>query len=232
MTTKGGTMRSFAAPATQELRSVELFTGAGGLALATHEAGFHHRALVEWNRDACDTVRENVRAGSVAGIDDWNVVEADIREVPLCDFGDLDLVAGGPPCQPFSIGGKHRGVDDRRDMIPEFIRAVREITPRAFILENVKGLTRKTFANYFSYVQLQLSYPNVLRKPRESWQRHRDRLEDIHTRGRYGDLKYNVVARLLNSAGPGTSFHCGLPVRSRPRVALPGTHARRGLAHV
>jgi DNA (cytosine-5)-methyltransferase 1 len=88
-------------------------------------------------------------------------------------------------------------------MIPEFIRSVREIAPRAFIMENVKGLTRKTFANYFTYIKLQLSYPNVLRKPRETWQRHLDRLEDIHTRGGYGDLKYNVVARLLNSADYG-----------------------------
>lgn len=222
MTTRSRTSRTRPASKPNDLHSIELFTGAGGLALATHEAGFQHRALIEWNRDACDTVRENVKAGSVKGIGDWNVIEADIREVPLREFGDLDLIAGGPPCQPFSIGGKHRGVEDRRDMIPEFIRSVRELAPRAFIMENVKGLTRKTFANYFSYTKLQLTYPSVLRKPRETWQRHLDRLEDIHTRGKHGDLRYNVVARLLNAAD------YGVP-QVRERVFFVGFRSDLGL---
>jgi len=73
--------------------------------------------------------------------------------------GEVDLLAGGPPCQPFSIGGKHKAHEDRRDMFPQVVRAVREPRPRAIMVENVKGLTRKTFANYFSYIVLQLSHP-------------------------------------------------------------------------
>ena len=131
-------------------RSIELFTGAGGLALGTHLAGFQHAALVEWNADACKTLRANVDAISLPGIGDWRVLETDSRSLDFTAFGPVDLVAGGAPCQPFSIGGKHRGMEDERNMIPEFIRAVRALTPSVFILENVRGLLRSAFAEYFT----------------------------------------------------------------------------------
>jgi DNA (cytosine-5)-methyltransferase 1 len=67
-------------------------------------------------------------------------------------------------------------MDDSRDMIPEFVRAIRELTPRAFILENVKGLLRRGFRTYFSYVLLQLSYPTVVRRRKEKWTKHLQRL--------------------------------------------------------
>lgn len=221
------------------LRSVELFTGAGGLAIGTHNAGFRHEALVEWNADAVETVRENVAGVSVRGIHDWNVIQADVRLLDYRALGHVDLVAGGPPCQPFSIGGKHHGREDERDMIPEFIRAIRELTPAAFILENVKGLTRQSFKNYFSYVQLQLTHPTLARRPGEQWLEHLARLEDAQTNGRRRDLHYNVVARLLNAA------NYGVP-QTRERVFLVGfrsdvgvewhfpeaTHSRDSLLHV
>lgn len=185
------------------MKSVEIFTGAGGLALGTHIAGFHHRALIEWNKDACDTLRRNAAENAVPGINKWNVLQADIRSIAFRDFGDVDLVAGGAPCQPFSLGGKHRGMDDPRNMLPEYVRCVREFQPRAFILENVKGLLRQSFASYFSYVILQLTYPTSTRKPDEEWTEHQRRLEDIHTRGRHRGVRYNVVFQLLNSADYG-----------------------------
>ncbi len=199
----------------QKLRSLEMFTGAGGLALATHGAGFEHEALLEWNSDACRTLRTNARGNALPGVKDWNVIQGDVRNVDFRQFEGLDLVAGGPPCQPFSIGGKHHGKQDRRDMIPEFIRAVRQVRPRAFIMENVKGLTRQSFRNYFSYVTLQLTYPEVCLKSGEQWSSHLSRLESIHTEGQYDDLHYNVVYRVLNSAD------FGVP-QTRERVFIVG----------
>jgi DNA (cytosine-5)-methyltransferase 1 len=205
----------------QKLRSLEMFTGAGGLALATHDAGFEHEALVEWNSDACETLRSNSRQSSSHAIRLWNIIQGDVRDVDFRQFEGLDLLAGGPPCQPFSIGGKHHGKKDRRDMIPEFIRAVRQIRPRAFIMENVKGLTRQSFRNYFSYATLQLTYPDVNLKAGEDWTSHLSRLERIHTQGHFKDLHYNVVYRVLNSAD------FGVP-QTRERVFIVGFRSDLG----
>ncbi|MCP4448538.1 MAG: DNA cytosine methyltransferase, partial [Myxococcales bacterium] len=99
--------------------SVEIFTGAGGLAIATHRAKFKHRLLAEWNHNACNTLRANIQTPAIRGIKSWNVVEGDVRKVDFSTVGETDLVAGGPPCQPFSIGGNHKGNGDDRDMIPQ-----------------------------------------------------------------------------------------------------------------
>lgn len=187
----------------RELRSLELFSGAGGLALGTHFAGFRHSGLVEWDRNACETLRVNAARAAIPGADDWRVLEADVREIAFRDFGSMDLVAGGPPCQPFSIGGKHNGHRDERNMIPEYIRAVRETQPQAFIFENVRGLARPAFRTYLTYIELQLQHPDITRRPDEDLVAHLDRLEDVQTAGANGGLRYNVVSRLLNAADYG-----------------------------
>lgn len=197
------------------MKSLELFTGAGGLALGTHLAGFEHIALVEWNKDACETLRRNSREVALPGVNHWRVLQADIHTLDFNPFGPVELVAGGVPCQPFSLGGKHQGMNDERDMFPDFVRAVRDLKPKAFIIENVKGLLRTTFRNYFSYVFLQLNYPDLLRKKGEDWETHLRRLEDVHTRGRYSDLRYHVIFRLLNAA------NYGIP-QTRERVFIVG----------
>ena len=197
------------------MRSLELFTGAGGLALGTHAAGFKHVALLDWNRDACTTLRENVRHDTVPGVSDWKIVEGDVRKCDYESFGPVQLVAGGPPCQPFSIGGKHRGMDDGRDMIPEFIRAIREVQPAAFLFENVKGLIRKTFKNYLAYVELRLQHPEVPARDGDTWEDHLARLEDVHTRGVREGLHYRIVRRLINAAD------YGVP-QTRERVFIVG----------
>ena len=115
------------------ISSVELFAGAGGLTIGMANAGFHHAAVIEWNPNACETFRENQRH-HINCVGTWPLFKADIGKF---DYGALDdrviVVSGGPPCQPFSLGGKHRGQMDERDMFPGAVRAVRELQPKAFI---------------------------------------------------------------------------------------------------
>ncbi len=204
------------------MRSIELFAGAGGLGLGVCRAGFSPAAVIEWDRYCCDTIREN-QERALKPIMDWPLIECDVRSVDFKAIsGAIDLVTGGPPCQPFSLGGKHKGQKDRRDMFPEAIRAVRERQPRAFVFENVKGITRATFANYFQYIQLQLAHPECVCAKGEEWLAHLARLERIHTQGRDSGLRYNVVTRLLNAAD------YGVPQR-RERVFLVGFRSDLGI---
>lgn len=194
------------------MKSIELFTGAGGLALGTAHAGFKHSAVVERDHDSCDTLRLN-KHRKLPHVRDWTIMETDVRMLTFGEFGEVDLVAGGVPCQPFSLGGKHRGHRDERDMFPELARAVAALRPAAFIVENVKGLLRGSFAEYFEYVTLRLSHPAIAK--RDDWRSHREELERIHTSGRSTDLDYNVVFQLLNAAD------YGVPQR-RERVFIVG----------
>ncbi len=197
------------------MRSVELFAGAGGLALGLAHAGFNHEAVVEWNSDSCNTIRENQRRG-IKPMDHWPLFEMDVRAFDYSAIApNLDLLAGGPPCQPFSLGGKHAGPSDARDMFPEAVRAVRELQPRAFLFENVKGLLRESFSRYFEYVYLQLTYPEIVRSSGEQWVDHLVRLEQYHTQGRHDGLFYRVLFSQLNAAD------YGVPQR-RERVLLVG----------
>src|SRR3954462_11593827 len=115
--------------ASSGLTSIELCAGAGGQALGLENAGFDHLALVEFDRDACQTLRENRPR--------WNVVERDLRDFDARPFAGASLVAGGVPCPPFSRAGKQLGADDERDLFPEALRIVSEIRPQAVMLENV-----------------------------------------------------------------------------------------------
>lgn len=184
------------------LSSIELFAGAGGLAQGVAQAGFHPRLVVEWNRDACRSLRENQRRGFPL-VQGWPVREEDVRSLDFTPFGGVDLVSGGPPCQPFSIGGKHAAQADGRDMFPEAVRAVRETRPRAFVFENVKGLTRATFRNYFEYVRLQLQYPDLMSRQGEDWAGHLARLEQHHLSGDRSALSYRVLTEVLQAADYG-----------------------------
>lgn len=197
------------------MKSIELFAGAGGLGMGLHLAGFKPIQVIEWDRYCCDTIRNNALRGSGIVID-WPISEKDTRAVDFTLYqGAIDLVSGGPPCQPFSLGGKHRAHADTRDMFPEAVRAVRETQPRAFIFENVKGLTRSAFRNYFEYIRLQLEHPEVVGLPNEDWVEHFARLERHHTKGNREGLHYRVVARVLNAA------NYGIPQR-RERVVFVG----------
>lgn len=183
------------------MRGIELFAGAGGLAMGVHQAGFKPELVVERDRWCCDTLRENRRMqGSV--IKDWpEAIATDVRDVDFRKFEGIDLVSGGPPCQPFSLGGKHRAHEDHRDMWSEAVRALRESRPKAFIFENVKGLKRQTFATYLDYVILQLEHPSIEREDDEGWADHLRRLQQHHTGN--GPLEYRVVCELKNTADYG-----------------------------
>ena len=205
------------------MKAVELFAGAGGLGMGLSLAGFEPVAVVEWDKWAHDTLRENKDRGFPL-VKNWPLHHGDVRKW-IKDFspddidGELDLVAGGPPCQPFSMGGKHKAHKDDRDMFPATVEVVRKLRPRAFIVENVKGLTRSSFANYFTYIRYQLEFPELQRKVDESWFEHYQRLQREHTAGTRhkspGHLTYNVHSTLVNAAD------FGIPQR-RERVFIVG----------
>ena len=203
-------------------KSIELFAGAGGLGIGLAQAGFEPQVVVEHNRWCCDTLRDNHKILAQTNMADlemdrpWRVLEGDVRQVDFKQYdGKTDLVSGGPPCQPFSLGGRHRAYDDARDMFPQAVRAVREVKPKAFVFENVKGMMRASFQNYFEFVQLQMEHPELTAKKDEDWQDHLARLEQHHTSTKRCGLHYRVVTRLLNSANH------GVPQR-RERVVFVG----------
>lgn len=117
------------------------------MAFGLNQAGFAHSCLAEFNAHACNTLRSNF-IDSVFESHPVSIMERDVRGVDWTSFRGACLVAGGPPCQPFSNAGLSAGDKDERDMWPEAIRAVAEIQPRAFMFENVKGLLRPAFAEY------------------------------------------------------------------------------------
>ena len=205
------------------MRAIELFAGAGGLGIGVSGAGFKPVEIVEWDRWCCDTINRNRwrRKKPVAA---WpEPKQADIRDLDFLSLeGRVDLVSGGPPCQPFSLGGKHRAHADERDMWPQAVRVLRETKPRAFIFENVKGLTRSSFATYFSYINLQLHHPDIVRREEEMWTDHLSRLEQHHTSGSESGLCYKVVAQVLNAAD------YGVPQR-RERVVFVGFRSDTGV---
>lgn len=204
------------------MKSIELFAGAGGLGIGLHEAGFRPVRVIERDPYCCDTLRENM-ARKLAVVRHWPLTQADVREIDFRGYeGNVTLVSGGPPCQPFSVGGKHGAHDDARDMFPQAVRVVREVRPCAFIFENVKGLTRATFRDYFRYIRLRLEHPDIEVKPGEDWADHLARLERHHVSGRRSGLNYRVVTQVLNAAD------YGVPQR-RERVFFVGFREDLGI---
>lgn len=188
------------------LRSLELFAGGGGMALGLHAAGFNHSALVEFDSKACDTLRHNARRWAIHGSDNqaWEnnaVIFQDVRHIDLDaieNYDSLDLLAGGPPCQPFSLGGIHAGMNDSRNMFPAALDLVRRCKPKLVLFENVAGLLRKSFAPYFDYVEMQLRDPACIPRDNEIWAEHAERLRDRISRDCKPD--YYVTRQLVNAA--------------------------------
>ncbi len=139
------------------LTALELFAGAGGLALGIEKAGFETIALIEIDKDACDTLRKNRP--------NWKVIEDDIANISCLDLekyfslkkGELDLLSGGAPCQAFSYAGKRLGLEDARGtLFYHYAKFLEKLQPRVFLFENVRGLlthdkgrTYKTITDIF-----------------------------------------------------------------------------------
>ena len=148
----------------RDYTSVELFAGAGGLALGLHMAGFRHVLLNEIDTMACQTLRRNHP--------EWNVLEGDIHNIDFTPLqGHVDFLSGGFPCQAFSYAGKKGGLNDTRGtLFFELARAVREIKPKVFMGENVKGLlshdngrTLEVIRNAIAEMGYTLVEPKVLK---------------------------------------------------------------------
>jgi DNA (cytosine-5)-methyltransferase 1 len=199
--------------------SAELFAGCGGLALGMSRAGFKHMYMAEFDHDAVETVLHNKQKG-VDHVRDWPIGLKDVREIDWKKIPTLDLVSGGPPCQPFGIGGKKLGHDDHRDMWPEAIRAVREANPRMFLFENVRNLAGPRFQSYLHWIVAHLERPDATRRPEEDHEDHLSRL----TRSR-SKRDYRVVWQLVNAADFGAA-------QIRHRVLIFGIRADLDIAPV
>ncbi|MER6215721.1 DNA (cytosine-5-)-methyltransferase [Streptomyces sp. NPDC001674] len=155
------------------LTSIEICAGAGGQAIGLHQAGFKHLALVEIDQYAAATLRRNIarREGWEFERDFCDVIEGDVNDFkPMVQLEkpvkfldgrqlrpkELDLLAGGVPCPPFSHAGKQLGKDDERDLFPQMLHLVDELLPRAVMIENVRGIKDEKFSEYREWVQARL----------------------------------------------------------------------------
>jgi DNA (cytosine-5)-methyltransferase 1 len=181
------------------LIDIELFAGGGGMAVGLRQAGFSPANLYEANHICCDTLTRNCigKHATLVG----RVIKGQAETVDWGPFRDkVHLLAGGAPCQPFSLGGKHRAHRDERNLFPEALRAVRETRPMAVLLENVRGIVRNSFRVYFEYVLRQLQFPSFTPQGNENWRDHDSRLKKIELKN---PQEYRVVFRLLDAADYG-----------------------------
>ncbi|WP_327246157.1 DNA cytosine methyltransferase [Streptomyces sp. NBC_01320] len=166
-------------PSDHILTSIEICAGAGGQAIGLHQAGFKHLALVEIDQHAVKTLEKNIEL-----LKEWSwernfcdVISMDVNEfrpIPSKKYpeaglkkpvnflgghlgkGDLDLLAGGVPCPPFSHAGKQLGKDDERDLFPRMLELVEELLPKAVMIENVRGIKDAKFEDYRTYIEARL----------------------------------------------------------------------------
>ncbi|MCA1219919.1 DNA cytosine methyltransferase [Streptomyces sp. 8L] len=151
------------------LSSIEICAGAGGQAAGLHQAGFRHLALVEIDKHACATLRENIKERSK----EWGDPREIVVEMDVKDYWDspqlkalgldaesnsesLDLLAGGVPCPPFSHAGKQLGENDERDLFPVMLRLVDKLRPKAVMIENVRGIMDPKFDDYRRLIETTL----------------------------------------------------------------------------
>lgn len=195
---------------------IELFAGSGGMTLGLAEAGLSPDHLFELDPHCCATLRHNAEGSrpSVTGavhqedvsLVDWSTVQEPVR-----------LLSGGPPCQPFSMGGKHLAERDDRNQFPATLRAIRKLMPAMVLLENVPGLARESFRPYLDYILRQLEYPSISPLPGELWEDHDARIRQ-HQDADGIKPEYDVQRWILNAADYGVA-------QARVRLFLMATRA-------
>ncbi len=132
------------------MKAIDLFSGSGGMTIGMKNAGFVPLASVEKRKDAVNTYTAHTPEAE-------HYCE-DIRNVSFSQYRTkAEIVFGGPPCQPFSTGGLRRGTSDHRNMMPAYIGVLEEVQPRAFVIENVPGLTTKSRISYLTVLLKDLS---------------------------------------------------------------------------
>ncbi|KUN80420.1 cytosine methyltransferase [Streptomyces bungoensis] len=200
--------------------------------MSVHNAGFRPLLVNEFAKRAVETLVANGATlrdpedmsmpdmgGGCPGrrAADWPLVPGDIRNIPSFEFlrdAEVDVLAGGPPCQPFSLGGAHKGTGDERNMFPEMFRAVREMRPKAVICENVRGLLRPSFEPYFNYIIREMEMPFIQRAPGATWEEH-DAVLQAASRKSFSDPSERYVVDPI----PVNAANYGVP-QIRQRVII------------
>lgn len=206
----------------RRFNSIELFAGAGGLALGLHEAGFNHVMLNEFDHDACETLRNNFNKSSV--------FESDIHDIDFTPYkGKIDFLSGGFPCQAFSYAGNQKGFDDARGtLFFELARAIKETQPKVFLGENVKGLfshdngkTFKVISKVIDELGYYLVSPRVLKAVMYKVPQKRERIFLVGIKKDLADKvefhwpsPYHRVMTLRDAFYKGELYDCDVPESS------------------
>lgn len=200
-------------------RSIELFAGAGGMALGMEKAGFQHVLLNDFDFSATQTLKSNRLH--------WNVVHGDITKIDFTPYENIDLLTGGFPCQAFSYAGRKLGLEDTRGtLFYEFARALKESKPKVFLAENVKGLkshdggrTLQTMVNVFKSMGYEVLEPTVLKGIHYNVPQKRERLFIVGIKKEYAShvsftfpQQSSKIYTLKDALKKGELFSCDVPV--------------------
>lgn len=202
----------------REFNSIELFAGAGGLAIGLEEAGIKCLALNEFDHWACETLRKNRP--------DWNIFEDDVKNVTFSEFkGKVDVVTGGFPCQAFSYAGKKLGLEDARGtLFYEFARVVQETMPAICVGENVRGLlthdsgrTIEGMVSILNEIGYNVISPRIFKTIFYKVPQKRERVlivgirKDLNHHLYEFPKPFNKVFTLKDALKKGVLFHCDVP---------------------
>lgn len=203
----------------REFNVLELFAGAGGMALGLEKAGLKSVMMNEIDKHACNTLRKNRP--------EWDIVERDVSKVDFTPYhGKIDVLAGGFPCQAFSYAGKKLGFEDTRGtLFFEFARAIKETEPKIILGENVRGLlnhdegrTLKTITTIIDELGYELIEPKVLKAMFYKVPQKRERLlivairKDLSNKINFAwPAAHNKILTVKDALKKGELYTCDVP---------------------